>query len=71
MCITLWAYLSEALIKTVTNSHMITHYHNIRATERYTYMETLHMKKTADLVAAYKSMMLLTFELSSFRETAF
>ena len=83
--ITLWAHLSEALIKTVTNmqvwrknntvlplpSHVITHYRYVCVTERYTYMETLHMKKTADLVAAYKFITLLTFELSSFRETAF
>ena len=53
---TLWAYLSEPLIKdshqrlssTEKPSHVVTHYHYVRVTERYT--ETLHMKKMADLV---------------------
>ena len=49
------------------SSHMITHYHYVHATERY--METLHVKKMADLVTVlYKFIMLLTFKLSSFRE---
>ena len=58
--ITLWAYLSEPLVKdshkrstenTIPRapSHVITHYRYVRVTERYT--ETLHMKKMADLVA--------------------
>ena len=58
--ITLWAYLSEPLVKdnhkrsaenTIPRapSHVITHYRYVRVTERYT--ETLHVKKMADLVA--------------------
>ena len=57
--ITLWAYLSEPFLKnghkrrreshnTMCSSHLITHYHYIRVTEKYT--ETLHVKKMADLV---------------------
>ena len=34
-------------------------------------METLHMKKMADLVAVVYILTLLTFELSSFRENGF
>ena len=57
--ITLWAYLSEPLIrvtnvyvrrknhKNVRSCHLITHYRYVRFTERYT--ETLHVKKMADL----------------------
>ena len=48
-------------------SHMITHCHYVRVSERYT--ETLHMKKMDDLVTVHKFITLLTFELSSFRET--
>ena len=61
--ITLQAYLSELLVKdshkhisstekpqiTTCSSHLITHYHYVRVTEKY--METLHVKKMADLVA--------------------
>ena len=50
-------------------SHMITHYHYVHVTERYT--ETLHVKRMADFVAEYKFIMLLTFELSSFRKNGF
>ena len=60
--IALWAYLSEPLIKDSHKhlsstekpqfphvpTHMITHYHYVRVMERY--METLHVKKMADLV---------------------
>ena len=59
---TLWAYLSEPLVKdshkrpsstenhnTRAPSHLITHYRYVRVTERYT--ETLHVKKMADIVA--------------------
>ena len=55
--ITLWAYLSEPLVKdefdrktTIPHalSYVITHYRYIRVTERYT--EILHMKKMADLL---------------------
>ena len=34
-------------------------------------METLHVKKMADIVAVRKFITLLTFELSSFRENSF
>ena len=34
-------------------------------------METLHVRKMADIVAVRKFIMLLTFELSSFRENSF
>ena len=61
--ITLWAYLSEPLVKdnhkclslmdktTIPRapSYVITHYRYVHVTERYT--ETLHVKKMADLVA--------------------
>jgi len=61
--ITLWAYLSEPLVKelqtskfdgkatinTTCSSHLITHYRYVRVTEKY--MEILHVKKMADLVA--------------------
>ena len=64
--ITLWAYLSVDLVQdshkrlsstektTIPRapSHVITHYHYVCVTERYT--ETLYMKKMADLVAVYK-----------------
>ena len=64
--ITLWAYLSVHLVQdshkrlsstektTIPRapSHVITHYHYVCVTERYT--ETLYMKKMADLVAVYK-----------------
>ena len=64
--ITLWAYLSEPLVKdsrkrstentTIPRapSHVITHYRYVRVTERYT--ETLHVKKMADLVTVYVSL---------------
>ena len=68
--ITLWAYLSESLVKesqasnrsklggkaTIPRapSYVITHYRYVRVTERYT--ETLHVKKMADLVAVYVSL---------------
>ena len=68
--ITLWAYLSEPLVRQsqasirskfdrkttilCAPSYVITHYHYIRVTERYT--ETLHVKKMADLVAVYISL---------------
>ena len=44
--ITLWAYLSEPLVKDSDKCHRVCYVH---VTERYT--ETLHMKKMADLVA--------------------
>ena len=50
-------------------SHVITHYRYICVTKRY--METLHVKRMADFVTVYKFIMLLTFELSSFRENGF
>ena len=63
MYYTLWAYLTEALVKgsykrlSLTEkpqyvSHVITHYRYVFVTERYT--ETLHVKKMADLNAVYK-----------------
>ena len=53
---TLWAYLSEPLVKdshqrlslTEKPIHVITHYRYVRVMERYT--ETLHMNKMAYLV---------------------
>ena len=60
--ITLWGYLSELLEKdihkclsltekpqynTACSSHLITHYCYVHVTEKY--METLHVKKMADL----------------------
>ena len=50
-------------------SHMITHYHYVRVTERYT--ETLRVKRMADFIVEYKFIMLLTFELNSFRKNGF
>ena len=73
--IALWAYLvkdSHKCLKTTipcAPSHVITHYRYIRVTERYT--ETLHVKKMADLVTVFKFIMLITIELSSFRENGF
>ena len=56
--ITLWAYLSEPLVKdnvyvqrknynTACSSHLIAHYRYVHVVEMYT--ETFHMKKIADL----------------------
>ena len=79
--ITLWAYLTEPLVKDshkrlsstekpqycACSSRLITHYHYVRATEIYT--ETLHVKKMVDVQHSHgKFITLLTFELSSFRE---
>ena len=66
--ITLWAYLSEPLVKDSHKrltglssmekprapSYVITHYRYVCVTERYT--ETLHVKKMADIVAVYVSL---------------